>query len=1184
MLLFSQLAIADVVNGEVDDSPIITFADEEVKALCVANWDKNGDNELSENEAKAVTEFSTVFWNNSKIKTFDELKYFTGLVPGKRISLYNCSELTSATLPENATVVYDSLFLYCSKLASIDIPETVTKIGNGAFCGCSSLTSVTIPETVTYIGLGAFDCCYNLAEIVMNENNIEYIGEEAFSGTKWYNNKPDGLIYIGNIAYHCKGKAKDGMSVEIKDGTTMLSPYIFNEAGYIASVTIPNSVTKIGKGAFYGCSQLTSMTIPESVKEIEGYLFYGCSNLTSVTLHDDITSLGEVAFYGCKKLESITIPQNVTSIEIGCFENCVSLSSITIPANVKKIIPGAFRFCYIVKDQFVNNSTLDAEANDYWGLTFVDSREEGFIKKDGVLILYNGKAEDVVIPSDITSINRRAFELNSTIKTLVMPNSVTKTSDEVFSGCFSLETVTLSNNLETIESYTFRSCSKLKTITIPASVTRINDSAFAYCSSLTSVTIPEGVTYIGSNAFNGCTGLTEITIPNSVTALGYGIFESDKNLTSAVISKNVTSIPYRLFCNCSSLKEIVIPDGVTEIESCAFQGCTGLTEITFPANITLIDSWAMEGCTSLKHVTSLATTPPTMKSYTFKDNYSATLHVPSGYIDTYKRAEYWKNFSKIVDTPVDDSPIITFADATVKALCVANWDQNGDNELSENEAKAVTFWGTVFMNNSNIRSFDELKYFTGLTIIDDNAFLGCKNLTSITIPQNLPYIGYSIFSGCDNLTSLKVADGNQYFDSRDNCNAIINKATNTLVQGCKTTIIPASIVKIGMRAFQDCTCLTEITIPDNITEIDIRAFYNCTGLESIVIPEKVSAINSGAFAECQNLKNVYMKATTPPVITGSSFTYYEGSTLHVPAGCKESYQNAYYTEYFTTIEEEGAKISLDIYDYNGSMYSITDRENWGMIQASCPNAVAVVAKEQAAWAEGQTNVVVMDGNAYSCPNLVLADLSTYDGDYEETGFYFPYDFTATKGEYSRQAYAGYNTICLPFSIKASELSSTAKVFAFESVNQAESTVRFQRVKGDIPAGAPCIVKEGQDVVWNINLANKKISAITPPRRTTMAGTFVTTEAYQNIGYSPSSNNEFSPLSQYLHPFRACFIMNNTMQARGMKIVLDDEITGITEIENGQSDDALKDGKYFENGRMIIYKNGMKYNVNGTQIK
>ena len=190
-----------------------------------------------------------------------------------------------------------------------------------------------------------------------------------------------------------------------------------------------------------------------------------------------------------------------------------------------------------------------------------------------------------------------------------------------------------------------------------------------------------------------------------------------------------------------------------------------------------------------------------------------------------------------------------------------------------------------------------------VTYIGDYAFNCCKGLTSVTIPNSVTYIGSNAFSSCSGLTSVIVENGNRIYDSRDNCNAIVIASTNTLVVGCKNTIIPNSVTSIGYSAFYGCTGLTSITIPNSVTSIGNYAFngtawYNnladgviyinnvlykykgsmpngtsisvkdgtvsisptafrdCTGLISATIPNSVTSIGSNAFEDCTGLTSV----------------------------------------------------------------------------------------------------------------------------------------------------------------------------------------------------------------------------------------------------------------------------------------------------------------------------------------
>ena len=209
----------------------------------------------------------------------------------------------------------------------------------------------------------------------------------------------------------------------------------------------------------------------------------------------------------------------------------------------------------------------------------------------------------------------------------------------------------------------------------------------------------------------------------------------------------------------------------------------------------------------------------------------------------------------------------------------------------------------------------DINFPEGLSTIGKNAFERCQMLKDIVIPRSVTNIGDYIFLYCEYINSIKVEEGNTVYDSRNDCNAIIETAANRLIRGCNNTIIPEDITSISAYAFEGCQRLTSVTIPKGVTTIEEGTFYFCTNLKSVIIPEGVTSIQrigflscinmesvsipssmtyigEGAFAGCDYLKDVYCYAEQVPETEDHVFLYdpvYK-ATLHVPAGSVEKYK------------------------------------------------------------------------------------------------------------------------------------------------------------------------------------------------------------------------------------------------------------------------------------------------------
>ena len=180
------------------------------------------------------------------------------------------------------------------------------------------------------------------------------------------------------------------------------------------------------------------------------------------------------------------------------------------------------------------------------------------------------------------------------------------------------------------------------------------------------------------------------------------------------------------------------------------------------------------------------------------------------------------------------------------------------------------YCGDVVIPETITIAYNDATY--SVTSIGIDAFYACSELTSVTIPNSVTSIGNAAFRGCSGLNSIVVSGNNVTYDSRDNCNAIIETSTNKLVAGCKNTTIPNSVTSIGDKAFYACSGLTSVTIPNSVTAIGEGAFHACSGLTSVTIPNSVTAIGEGAFSYCSGLKS----ATIPNSVTSIGNAAFRG--------------------------------------------------------------------------------------------------------------------------------------------------------------------------------------------------------------------------------------------------------------------------------------------------------------------
>ena len=804
----------------------------------------------------------------------------------KKEAFYGCGGITSITIPEGITGIEDYTFYDCRSLTSVIIPSNITSIGEQAFRQCSNLTNITVSKSVTSIGGDAFA---NTAWYTNQPSGLIYINNVLY---KYKGAVPQGTTVViregtTSISGSAFSQCTSLTSIIIPETMASIGNSAFSACSNLTSITIPANITNIERSAFSKCTSLTSVSLPLGITSIESNTFYGCTKLTSVTLPENVTKIGVAAFCNCTSLKSISIPNSVTSIADKAFSQCENMTDVTIGEGVTSISSSAFSNC-----NSINSVVWNAKHNST--SPFAASKTiTSFVFGDNVEIIpyqlcYQMTGlTSITIPESVQSIGEESFYGCTSLTSISISDGVTSIAESAFYGCTGLTSVTIGENVTDMDRASFVGCTNITSVVwnaknctgwsnsndykSPFYPSRNNITSFVLGSKvehipaslcdkmekLTSITIPNSVTSIGDNAFQNCTGLTAITIPDNVTTIGKSAFSGCTGLTSATIGNGVTHIGSSAFKGCAGITSIIIPDNVTNIEGSAFSNCTGLTTATIGKNVQDMSSYAFGNCENLTTIVWNAKRCNGWSSSPFYSQGSDYLY--NGKIDTFifgddvevipnsiceelirlKSVTIGKNVTNINSSTFSGCDSLTTIVWNAKKC--GGWDNGGSSPFyrwdGDNTITSFTFGNEVDSIPNylcwNMKELTSITIPNSVTAIGDYAFCRCTGLNELTIGSGVTNIGKSAFSGCNALTSFIVDGGNTTYDSRDNCNALIETATNTLIQGCNTTTIPESITAIGAGAFQSCTGITSVTIPQGVTGIGDGAFNDCSSLASV---------------------------------------------------------------------------------------------------------------------------------------------------------------------------------------------------------------------------------------------------------------------------------------------------------------------------------------------------------------
>ncbi|MBP5366455.1 MAG: leucine-rich repeat protein [Bacteroidales bacterium] len=740
-------------------------------------------------------------------------------------------------------------------------------IHSNAFYDCSSLTSITIPNSVTNIDESAFWGCSSLK---YNEyDNALYLGNTDNPYLFLFKAKDTDItsVEINNnckfIEYSAFSECRSLASVTIGNSVTTIGNRAFVFCSSLTSITIPNSVTNIGDWSFANCSSLKSVTIPNSVTSIGEAAFNSCESLTSVTIGNSVTTIGNWAFAYCSSLKSVTIPISVTSIGVNAFS---SAKSINYAGNATGSPWGAKYFNYEADE----NGLLFADAEKTQVVAYIGYGTDVSIPKTVTSIsddAFSGCRIDT-LRFDTNAIGT-LFQYKKQLKGIYIGASVTELYQTAFWGCDSVSTLWVNTDALGTQ---FAGKKSLESLTIGDNVTTIPERAFYNCYGLENVVIPSSVTKIGKDAF-GCDGhgtcgddarWTYDILSRTITISGTGSLY-DFNFKSG------KEQPWEEFKD--KIESVVIEEGINDLANGAFQNCKNLKYISLPKSCSNFGGSPFAYCWNLQKVTVRANHVSHVTDLCFSNYDKCTLYVPMDMLDYYKDEIVFKDFSKIVG----------FYEVTIDADIEKGKVKVDKAEILPDESFTITAIpdkdyciDSVYVDGKAIAAKDG-KYTVDKVNSDKVVGAAFKLITSGKCGENAMW-NYDEETG-----TLTISGTGDMYDYEKNCapwitlknNCTINKL---IVEEGITSIgdyafylvsyndyaeIASTVKKIGKYNFLYGTGLgyklyTPVYIMGVPTSIDETSFMSKTEIEELRIPfdNMNKIIESKVFDGFVNLKAV----------------------------------------------------------------------------------------------------------------------------------------------------------------------------------------------------------------------------------------------------------------------------------------------------------------------------------------
>ncbi len=759
----------------------------------------------------------------------------------------NCNKLKNILIPNTVTYIGDSSFKNCMDLISITLPNSVTSVGNQLFYNCINLTHIELSENLSTLSDNLFEKCISLTEIII-PNSIKEINQECFldcinlnkitflnlnnlifCGTNIFKNISNSIfITLNGIFKKSEITSTAFLSlVEQNPGNPNIesSYYIYTTSTEITKYYDNNNNDMSNSNI----SNVVKISIGTSNTEITDMLFKDYINLTTIYIPNTITKFGNNCFENCSNLKTI-IFQNINDIKIcgtNIFNNITNSITMVLKglSNVNEINETSIFFDIVAQNPNANN--IDA----IYYIYDINDQQTIYIYKNSIygsydtfltpIIKNKDLLNEVIIGPTVTKIDDNCFQDCKNLKSIIISEAVTSLGNSCFSGCSSLTSIIINSNNLILGDKCFSYCFELKDITIPNCINKLSLSCFEGCLNLENITINDSVNMLDSYCFSGCISIKTLIIPSSVTIIGDNCFISTNSLNK-IIMRNANALTF--------VGNNVFSDNHNQIVF-ILTGIFNQTDIISNA----FKSLAIQN----SNIYGLSTSLYVYENETIYNRPSVFYYNNGINIKIYSTLLSSFDISNVsLITKVTVGPFVTKLGNGCFENCV---NLKTVEFITSNQTASllgVTEIGIYcFKNCTNLTDIILPK---NLSILDDNSFIYCSSISSITIPSSVTKIGIGCFKDCINITEIL------YDISNNNIN------------------------DIGIGAFSDCIKLTNIQIPTGLTKLSDYLFQNCSSLTEIMIPNNIILIGSNCFYGCNNLNNINFDTLSILETLGSS--------------------------------------------------------------------------------------------------------------------------------------------------------------------------------------------------------------------------------------------------------------------------------------------------------------------------